>query len=74
MSCLIGVDSVTCHRYSQPIDNATGDNQMRTQFIQVETLEEAQAACPWAAEIVEVDGGFQAFESVTDYETWQAQE
>lgn len=46
---------------------------MRSQFVQVETREEAEAECPWAAEIIEVEGGFQCFESVTDAETWQAQ-
>lgn len=46
---------------------------MRSQFVQVETLAEAEDACPWAAKIVEVDGGFRAFESVADYETWAQQ-
>lgn len=42
---------------------------MRQQFIECETREEAEEAAPWAAEIVEVEGGFRAFESVSDYET-----
>jgi hypothetical protein len=46
---------------------------MRKQFVEVETREEAEQACPWAAEIVEVDGGWMAFESVADYDTWKAQ-
>ena len=46
---------------------------MRSEYVQVETIEEAEAACPWAAKIVEVEGGFHAFESIADYETWMAQ-
>jgi hypothetical protein len=52
---------------------------MRKQFVQCETREQAEAACPWAAEIIEVDNGgeegkrFVCFESVTDAETFQAQ-
>lgn len=46
---------------------------MRTEFIEVETRDEAEQQAPWAAEIVEVEGGYMAFESVTDYETWDAQ-
>ena len=29
---------------------------------------------PWAAEIVEVDGGYMAFESVDEYENWTKQQ
>lgn len=43
---------------------------MRQEFVEVRTIEAAQTACPWAAEIVEVEGGFQAFESMTDYNNW----
>ena len=43
---------------------------MRQEFVEVSTIEAAYTACPWAAEIVEVEGGFQAFESMTDYSTW----
>lgn len=46
---------------------------MRTEFVQVETREEAENRCPWAAEIIEVEGGFQAFESYADAETWKNQ-
>lgn len=31
---------------------------MRKQFLEVETLEEAEKLAPWAAEIIEADGGF----------------
>lgn len=47
---------------------------MRTQFIQCDTIEEAREEAPWAAEIVEVEGGYRAFESVDDYHTWQNQQ
>jgi hypothetical protein len=43
---------------------------MRQEFVEVSTIEAAYTACPWAAEIVEVEGGFQAFESMDDYNTW----
>jgi hypothetical protein len=43
---------------------------MRQEFVEVATIQEAQAAAPWAAEIVEVEGGFQAFESMADYNNW----
>lgn len=46
---------------------------MRVQFVGVETREEAEAECPWAAEIIEVEGGWRCFESVDDAEIWQAQ-
>ncbi len=46
---------------------------MKTEFVEVKTLAEAEAACPWAAVIEEVEGGWMAFESVADYETWRAQ-
>jgi len=47
---------------------------MRAEFIQCDTLAEAQDAAPWAAEIIEVEGGFRAFESVDDYHTWANQQ
>jgi hypothetical protein len=57
---------------------------MRTQYIPFETdhpehetaadtIEGAWVVAPWAAEIVEVEGGFMAFESVADYDTWRRQ-
>ena len=36
-------------------------------------LAAAEAYATWAAEIIPCDGGFQAFESVTDAETWRNQ-
>jgi hypothetical protein len=49
---------------------------MRQVFIpdtDAETIEQAREVAPWAAEIIECDGGWQAFESPDDAETWQAQ-
>lgn len=46
---------------------------MRKQFVEGGTREEAESACPWAAEIIEVEGGWQCFESVTDAESFRAQ-
>lgn len=45
---------------------------MRKQFVEG-TREQAQEQCPWAAEIVEADGGYWCFESTQDAETFQAQ-
>lgn len=36
-------------------------------------IEGAREAAPWAAEVVEADGGWMAFESVADAETWAKQ-
>jgi len=37
------------------------------------TTAEAQEAAPWAAVVIEADGGAWAFESAQDFETWQNQ-
>lgn len=47
---------------------------MRQSFLQVETEEEARDEAPWAAVVIEVEGGFRAFESLADYETWTKQQ
>lgn len=47
---------------------------MQCEFVEVETLDEAEVACPWATIVVKVEGGYLAFESVADYETWKAQQ
>ena len=44
---------------------------MRSEFVKAETIEEAYARCPWAATVLEVEGGFHAFESVVDVEQWR---
>ena len=44
---------------------------MQSKFIQCESREQALDACPWACEIIEVDGGFQCFESMDDVKVWE---
>lgn len=58
---------------------------MRNEFISREEIEEVQnenkcgvraaldILAPWAAKLTRVEGGYQAFESVTDWETWKNQ-
>ena len=46
---------------------------MRKEFVEVSTRRQAAKACPWAAKIAKVDGGYQAFESVADYDIWKNQ-
>lgn len=46
---------------------------MRIKFVQSVDLAEVLTECPWAADIIEVDGGYQCFESSDDYATWLAQ-
>ena len=38
-----------------------------------ETEAQVFELCPWASEVVAVEGGWRAFESVRDCETWQRQ-
>ena len=47
---------------------------MRKEFLEVETLEEAESLAPWAAEIIEADGGYWACESVDDADLYKGQE
>jgi hypothetical protein len=46
---------------------------MRREVIHCKSRSTAAKRCPWAAIIAKVEGGFIAFESVTDYETWRRQ-
>ena len=51
---------------------------MKTIFIDtietgVKTIAEAEEYAPWAAVIIEVEGGFMAFESANDAATWKNQ-
>lgn len=46
---------------------------MRIEFIQAATVAQARKLAPWAAKVVKVDGGYMAFESIADYETWKRQ-
>lgn len=58
---------------------------MRTEFISREEIEEVQnenkcgvraaldLLAPWAAKLVRLNGGYYAFESVTDWAIWKNQ-
>jgi hypothetical protein len=48
---------------------------MRMQFIETDVNTESSALleAPWACTFAEVEGGWMAFESWTDYEIWQNQ-
>ena len=46
---------------------------MRKEFVQTENRKEAERECPWAEKIVKVVGGYQCFESQTDYDIWANQ-
>jgi hypothetical protein len=46
---------------------------MRREFLANVTRSVAIRTCPWAAKIVKVDGGYMAFESLDDYQTWKNQ-
>ena len=46
---------------------------MRKEFLEVNTRKEALKEAPWAAKIIKVVGGYMAFESLQDYETWKNQ-
>ena len=46
---------------------------MRKVFLEGATPEQAEQLAPWAAEIVEADGGCWAFESVDEAAEWHKQ-
>lgn len=46
---------------------------MKKEYIQVKTAKEAAEIAPWASYLQKVKGGYMAFESVNDYETWKNQ-
>jgi hypothetical protein len=47
---------------------------MRKKFIECKTRKTAERRAPWALFFVKVDGGYMAFESMHDYDTWTAQQ
>lgn len=51
----------------------TSDESEKDFYAFAETLEEAWKIFPEAAEIVEVEGGFRAFEFTGEYEIWKNQ-
>lgn len=46
---------------------------MRKQFVMCGSRYNARKQCPWASVIAKADGGYMAFESVTDYHIWSSQ-
>lgn len=45
----------------------------RKAFIECRTLAEAEEKAPWAYWFKKADGGYWAFESITDAEIWEGQ-
>lgn len=43
------------------------------QSIEAKTAKEARKIAPWADKIVKVEGGYLAFESVSEYKIWKNQ-
>ena len=46
---------------------------MRQVLIEAKRADQARRRAPWAAKVVKVEGGYLAFESIADYETWRRQ-
>lgn len=53
--------------------NPFNQGGMRTEFIECADYRTAYRRAPWASRVAKVCGGFMAFESVDDYETWKRQ-
>jgi hypothetical protein len=46
---------------------------MRKESINASSAKQARKLAPWAAKVVKVEGGYFAFESVADAQTWRRQ-
>lgn len=46
---------------------------MRKEFIECKTLKMAWLRAPWAEVMTKVEGGYMAFESRDDFNTWKNQ-
>lgn len=46
---------------------------MKQEFVRAKSKMAAKAKCSWAVKIIRVEGGYQAFESWDDYQTWKNQ-
>lgn len=46
---------------------------MRKELIECKTRAQAERLAPWAAEIIKVEGGYMAFESVIDADIYRSQ-
>ena len=52
----------------------TRGNEMRVQlYVDCKCRKTVARRAPWAAVVAKCDGGYMAFESVTDYKTWKGQ-
>lgn len=60
-------------RTMQITNEAVATEQDREAGYVAASREEAESLAPWAAEVIETDGGWIAFESVTDADTFRAQ-
>ena len=54
-------------------DKATATEQDLEFGVVASNIEEARELCSWACEVIEVDGGWRAFESATDLEIFENQ-
>lgn len=53
------------------------NSTMRNEFVRTEDCESEEQVlerCPWAAVVVQVDGGWRCFESIDDARTWKNQQ
>lgn len=52
-----------------------GENgEMRAEFLAgCKSAQEARKLAPWASKVARVEGGYMAWESLSDYETWRKQ-
>ncbi len=56
------------------ISHTIGDKTMRKEtFIGSVSRYFVKRQCPWAAKIAKVCGGYIAFESIADWQTWRGQ-
>ena len=46
---------------------------MKIESINAATSKQARLLAPWAAKVAKINGGYLAFESVADYQTWRKQ-
>lgn len=53
--------------------SSTKGIEMRKEFVEAKRASEARRKAPWAAVVAKVVGGYIAFESVVEYETWRRQ-
>ena len=69
------LDKIRYYHYNNNMNNTLNNKEgnMRSQFIECKTRAIAARQCPWAAKIVKVEGGYRAFESIQDYNTWKNQ-